>query len=95
MCEIFNRNTLKHSYSCMPNVKQLIDGHNKAILQSAETAQWQQDEGKKTCNCRKKEECPLEGECLVNEVVYQAMVKTQDAQETYIDLTANQFRARY
>jgi len=26
--KIFNRNTLKLSYSCMPNVKQLIDGHN-------------------------------------------------------------------
>ena len=73
----------------------IIDGHNKAILQSAETSQPQQDEGTKTCNCRKKDECPLDGECLVSEVVYQATVKTQDAQETYIGLTANQFKARY
>ena len=34
--KIFNRNTVKLSYSCMPNVKQLIDGHNKAVLQSAQ-----------------------------------------------------------
>ena len=93
--KIFNRNTLKLSYSCMPNVKQLIDGHNKAILQSAETSQPQQDEGTKTCNCRKKDECPLDGECLVSEVVYQATVKSQNTQETYIGLTANQFKARY
>ena len=92
--KIFNRNTLKLSYSCMPNVKQLIDGHNKAILKNAETAQPQQDDGKK-CNCRRKEECPLDGECLVNEVVYQATVETQDTKETYIGLTANQFKARY
>ena len=36
-----------------------------------------QDKGKKTCNCRNKQECQLEGECLVSDVVYQATVKTQ------------------
>ena len=72
----------------MPNVKQLIDGHNKAILKKAETAQPRQDEGEK-CNCRKKEECPLNGECLVSKVVYQATAYTQDTKETYIGLTAN------
>ena len=78
----------------MPNVKQLIDGHNKAILNNNGIAQPRQDEEKK-CNCRKKEECPLNGECLVNEVVYQATVKTKDTKETYIGLTANEFKARY
>ena len=37
----------------------------------------------------------MDGECLVNEVVYQATVKTKDTKETYIGLTANQFKARY
>ena len=70
--KIFNRNTLKLGYSSMPNVKQLKNGHNKAILQSTETAQLQEDEGKQTCNCRKKEKCPLDGECLVSKSMYQA-----------------------
>ena len=30
--KIFNRNTLKISYCCMPNIKQTLDGHNKGIL---------------------------------------------------------------
>ena len=30
--KVFNRNTVKLSYSCTPSIKQLIDGHNKAIL---------------------------------------------------------------
>ena len=81
--KIFNRNTLKLSYGCMPNVKQLIDGHNKAILNNNGIAEPRQDEEKK-CNCKKKE-CPLE--CLVNEVVYQATVKTKDTKETYIGFT--------
>ena len=31
--KIFNRNMVKISYSCMPNLKQKIDGSNKSILQ--------------------------------------------------------------
>ena len=52
----------------MLNVKQIIDGYNKAILKIAEKAQPQKDEGK-TCSCRKKEDCPLNGECLVREFI--------------------------
>ena len=66
--KIFNRNTIKLRYSCMLNVKQIIDGYNKAILKIAEKAQPQKDEGK-TCSCRKKEDCPLNGECLVREFI--------------------------
>ena len=55
--KIFNRNTLKLSYSCMPNVTQIISGHNKTILRKAAQTP-QQDQAAKTCNCRKKEECP-------------------------------------
>ena len=25
------------------------------------------------CNCRKKEECPLEGKCSVNDIVYKCI----------------------
>ena len=32
--KIFNRNTIKISYSCMNNAKQIIDNHNKQILKS-------------------------------------------------------------
>ena len=34
--KIFNRNTIKISYSCMNNTKQIIDNHNKRILKSSE-----------------------------------------------------------
>jgi len=64
----------------MPNVKQIIDGHNKATLKK--DAQPQHDETTNTCNCRKKDECPLEGECLTKEIIYQAAIKTKDTTET-------------
>ena len=92
--KIFNRNTIKLSYSCMPNIKQIIDGHNKAILKITETVQPQKNEGN-TCSCRNKEDCLLNGECLVSEVVYQATVTNRDKKETYIGLTATQFKTRY
>ena len=34
--QIFNRNTIKISYSCMSNTKQIIDNHNKRILKSSQ-----------------------------------------------------------
>ena len=77
----------------MPNVKQIVDDHNKAILKIAKTAQPQRDGGE-TFSCRKKEDCPPNGKCLVSEVVYQATVTIRDKKETYIGLTATQVRYR-
>ena len=65
--KIFNCNTVKISYSCMPNIKQTIDGHNKTKL--SQTATMSEES---TCNCRKKEECPMSKKCLVESIVYQA-----------------------
>ena len=94
--KIFNRNTIKISYSCMSNTKRIIDNHNKRILKSSElTANTGKDN--KTCNCRQKNTCPLNGNCLQSSVVYQATVTRQDNNitETYVGLTENDFKTRY
>ena len=63
--KIFNRNTLKLSYSCMPNVHQIITAHNKTVLDK----QTKPPENlSKECNCRQKESCPLCGKCLTESV---------------------------
>lgn len=87
--KIFNRNTVKISYSCMPNLKQNIDGHNKSTLQKIVPS--------KTCNCRKAADCPLAGNCLKQSVVYQATVATEDNRpdQTYVGLTENSFKTRF
>ena len=82
--KIFNKNTLKISYSCMPNLEAKITNHNKAIL--ANPSRTNNDEINK-CNCRNKSECPLDGHCLTNNVIYQATVVTDKSTETYIGLT--------
>ena len=60
--KIFNRNTVKISYSCMPNLKQNIDGHNKSILHKKIVPP-------RSCNCRMKTECPMSGNCHKESVV--------------------------
>ncbi len=93
--KIFNRNTVKLSYSCMPNVKNIIENHNKKQLNKI-------DERKETtnCNCRDKAKCPLDGKCKDKCLVYQATVITEGEEnngrknETYVGLTETDFKTR-
>ena len=78
------------------NTKQIIDNHNKRILtasiQTNDTAA-AATTSNKTCNCRQKNACPLDGNCLQPSVIYQATVTRKDnnTTETYIRLTENDF----
>jgi len=91
--KIFNRNTVKISYSCMPSIRSYIDAHNKQLLSNHNL---EQRTDQRTCNCRKKENCPLEGNCMVNGVIYQATVESDESTDmTYIGSTENNFKLRY
>ena len=92
--KIFNRSTLKVSYSCLPNVQNQIDANNKIQIAKATTP-----ENKPDCNCREKANCPLDGKCRVSGVVYQATVTSKDHEdnkntETYVGLTDTPFKQR-
>ena len=52
LSKIFNRNTIKVSYSFLPNVKQTIYNNNHRLLQLQRMKQSTQDS--KLCNCRQK-----------------------------------------
>ena len=94
--KIFNKNKVKISYSCMPNIKQTIDNQNKQKLRLFNNSTTENEESK-PCNCRKKDECPLDGNCLQAAVIYQAKVTRTDnnTHETYVGLTENDFKTRY
>ena len=85
--KIFNKHTLKLSYSCMPNMKSIISSHNKALLSDYHRSQTQTNE--KECNGRKKDQYPPDRKCLTQNVVYQATVSTQSSSETYVGLATN------
>ena len=91
--EIINKNSIKLSYSCMANIKQKIDNHNRKIMSNGR----EREEFIRTCNCRDKTLCPLKGKCLQEGVVYKAIV-TQTVsmkQNIYIGMTENPFKTRY
>ena len=52
---------------------------------------------KSLCNCRRKDECPMQNKCLADSIVYQATVTTHDKQpkQTYVGLTESTFKTRY
>ena len=76
----------------MPNMKSIIASHNKALLSDYTPTPTQQSS--KQCNCRSKDECPLEGKCLQTNVVYQAIITTNTTTESYVGLATN-FKERY
>ena len=67
--KLFNRNTIKVSYSCTDNMAKIIKNHNKKVT-SKDTPM------SPKCNCREKETCPLNGNCQATSVIYEAKVKT-------------------
>ena len=69
----------------------IIIKHNKKILNS--TPQ-NQDAG---CNCKKKDKCPLESNCLTQSVIYKASVKTEGIpdEKNYIGFTEGTFKKRF
>ena len=65
--KIFNKNTIKISYSCLPNMRNIINSNNKKILEA-------ENKTKLTCNCRNKTNYPFNGESLLKGV-YMAKVR--------------------
>ena len=51
--KLFNRNNVK-SYSCLPNIKSIINAHSKKNLYPSPT------NGRRTCNCINISQCPLQ-----------------------------------
>ncbi len=90
--KIFNRNTVKVSYSCMNNVKSIISKHNTHITGRSKP----QCEVIDPCTCRDKKTCPLREKCMTKDIVYKATVTTSNTNSTkhYIGMTASTFNIK-
>ena len=73
----------------MPNVKTIISNHNRHLLEKRN-----EPSTDKNCNCRARDECPLNGKCLTKSIVYKAEITATDVGETkeYIGMTAGTFK---
>ena len=87
--KIFNRNNVKISYCCAPNISAIINSHNKKITNNTE-------ETKSSCNCKNKDKCPIENKCCKTNVIYQANITTpNNTSKIYIGSTKRTFKTRY
>ena len=64
--KIFNNNTVKVKYCCTQNVASIIKSHNKKLINTS-------IKNTLPCNCRKKHECPLDGKCRAENIVYKCV----------------------
>ena len=87
--KIFNKNTLKVSYSCSLTLTQSISSHNKKDRQTKKGESL-------LCNCRKKNDCPMDGKCSTMNTVYKctASVPTKP-DKSYIGLSEDEWKKRY
>ena len=74
---ILNRNTLKLSYSCMPNVANIIKQQNSRLLKG------NNHQNPPPCNCQQPANCPLPGACRTESIVYKATVTHDDGRNFY------------
>ena len=87
--KIFNRNNIKVSYSCTRNIHQIISSHNKNIVSTNK-------ESKADCNCRIKTNCPLNGNCKQESVLYKCTVTTiSEPTKVYLGVTEGEFKDRF
>ena len=70
----------------MPNMKSQIMSHNRKLLED-------KVEEKKQCNC--KEECMVDGNCLLTNVIYRATVTTSEKSKQYVGSSGLSFKSRY
>ena len=90
--KIFNRNTLKVSYSCMRSMKSIVSAHNRKIL-TEESA-----ENERKCSCPEGTSCPLDGHCLSKNTMYSGKI-TSDlpnyGTNEYVGISAPEWKLRY
>ena len=73
----------------MKNMKNLIKQHNTKVLKNQEHSE------KRSCNCRVKDNCPLDGKCLHKCIVHQANVITNNECKEYFGTAEGEFKLRY
>ena len=87
MHKIFNKNTVKISYSCMNNISSILSTHNKKILNPKQTFFG--------CYCRSKNNCQLDGECLTPNITYRADITTDNDHKFYYGISEITFKHRH
>jgi len=94
---IFNKKMIKISYSCMPNMKNIIDGLNQHNLKTAHIPTTNTKLNDTHCNCKQPSHCPLNGKCLYKDLIYQATVTRHEnnSSQSYVGLCLTTFKIQF
>ena len=94
--KLINKNNNKISYSCTPNMSMIIAGHNKKLLKKYHEDSSREINVPRTCNCRAPRSCPLDGNCLQKDILYNGKCTADnEPSKNYIGLTATTFKERF
>ena len=89
--KICNKNNVKVSYSCMPNMAAIIFRHNKALLaqrtKPADTVP--------PCNCRTKTSCPMKKLCCESSIIYKATLTSDGIAKNYYGCSETEFKTHF
>ena len=72
----------------MNNISKIIKGHNKKVTSKP-------CDQRPKCNCRKRAECPKEGNCQINDVVYKFDVTRPLSKKVYLGLAEGEWKGRF
>ena len=89
--QLFNRNTVKISYSTTKNVRSIISSNNNKLLNPKQN----NDTNLRECNCVPATSCPVNGKCLRSSLIYSCKVETNSGSKEYIGVTKNTFKERW
>ena len=82
-------NTIKASYPCTQNMSSMIKSYNKKVINK-------DVKESKSRNCRVKSECPLNGQCQVNDIIYKCTVLSPDKPDkVYLGTAEGDFKKRF
>ena len=84
----------------MKNIFQIINSHNKNITKNFQDQINNKNNNcvKKECNCKSRDNCPMNGLCNLNNVIYQAIIYPKENiadKKTYIGLSSTKWKERY
>ena len=83
--KMFNRNTVKVSYSCMQNMSKIYRGHNSKITSTSCNQLT-------LCCCQVKEEYPLDGKCQTMDAIYDCRVTSPEPRKIYFGLAEGKWK---
>ena len=74
----------------MPNMKSIINKQNTSRLNNSDNKV-----DAKQCNCRSDKNCPLDGKCSRNSIVYKVSLKTGETDKFYYGSCETSFKLPY